>query len=139
MLTADGPRLIEVAARPAGGGHQMVSELATGDNHIKRTVAHRVRGEVRDSFDLVQHLRGIFISAYREGYFRNREVFADIETLKSFHWMKILHDEDAVVPETVDLFTCLAWVILIHSDAQTLDDDYRRVLEMEAAIVIDEP
>jgi hypothetical protein len=30
-------------------------------------------------------------------------------------------------------------VILIHSDAQTLDDDYRRVLEMEAAIVIDEP
>ena len=46
MMTADGPRLIEVAARLAGGGHQMVSELATGDNHIKRTVAHRVRGEV---------------------------------------------------------------------------------------------
>jgi len=39
MMTVDGPRLIEVAARPAGGGHQMVSELATGDNHIKRTVA----------------------------------------------------------------------------------------------------
>jgi hypothetical protein len=117
----------------------MVSELATGDNHIKRTVAHRVRGEVRDSFDLVQHLRGIFISAYRDGYFRNREVFDGVESLKSFHWMKILHEEDAIVPETVDLFTCLAWVILIHSDAQTLDDDYRRVLEMEAAIVIDEP
>ena len=32
-----------------------------------------------------------------------------------------------MVPETVDLFTCLAWVILIHSDAQTLDDDYGRV------------
>jgi hypothetical protein len=53
--------------------------------------------------------------------------------------MKILHDEDAVVPETVDLFTCLAWVILIHSDAATLDDDYQRVLEMEAAIVIEAP
>ncbi len=138
MMTTDGPRLIEVAGRPAGGGHQMVSELATGDNHIKRTVAHRVRGEVRDSFDLVQHLRGIFVSAYTRGYFRNREVFDGIESLKSFHWMKILHEEDAIVPESVDLFTCLAWVILIHSDAQTLDDDYRRVLEMEAAIVIDE-
>ena len=139
MLTPDGPRLIEVAARPAGGGHQMVSDLATGDNHIKRTVAHRVRGEVRSSFDLVQHLRGIFISAVREGYFRNREVLAPAEELKSFHWMKILYDEDAVVPETVDLFTCLAWVILIHSDAATLDDDYQKVLAMEAAIIIEAP
>jgi phosphoribosylamine-glycine ligase len=139
MLTADGPRLIEVAARPAGGGHQLISELAVGDNHIKRTVAHRVRGEVRDSFDLVQHVRGIFVSAPREGYFRNREVFDEIESLKSFHWMKILHEEDAVVPETVDLFTCLAWVILIHSDPQTLDDDYQRVLDMEASVLIDKP
>lgn len=139
MMTADGPRLIEVAARPSGGGHQMVSELATGDNHIKRTVAHRVRGEFRESFDLVQHLRGIFISAYRTGYFRNRDVFDGIDALKSFHWMKILHDEDAIVPETVDLFTCLAWVILIHSDPQTLDDDYQKVLAMEKAIKIDQP
>ncbi|WP_406056592.1 ATP-grasp domain-containing protein [Kribbella sp. NBC_00889] len=139
MMTPDGPRLIEVAARPAGGGHQMVSDLATGDNHIKRTVAHRVRGEVRDGFDLVQHLRGIFVIAPREGYFRNREVFGDIESLKSFHWMKILYDEDAVVPETVDLFTCLAWVILIHSDPATLDADYHRVLDMEAGIVITTP
>ena len=54
--------------------------------------------------------------APREGYFRNRDVFDGIDALKSFHWMKILYDEDAVVPETVDLFTCLAWVILIHSD-----------------------
>ncbi|MFC9692644.1 ATP-grasp domain-containing protein [Kribbella sp. NPDC056951] len=139
MMTAEGPRLIEVAARPAGGGHQMVSELATGDNHIKRTVAHRVRGEVRSGFDLVQHLRGIFIIAPSEGYFRNREVFDGIEDLKSFHWWKVLHEEDAVVPATVDLFTCLAWVILIHSDPQTLDEDYQRVLEMEADIIIETP
>jgi hypothetical protein len=115
----------------------MVSELATGDNHIKRTVAHRVRGEVRTGFDLVQHLRGVFVIAPQEGYFRNRDVFDGIDELKSFHWMKILYDEDAVVPETVDLFTCLAWVILIHSDPATLDADYHRVLEMEAGIVIE--
>ena len=137
MLTAAGPRLVETAARPAGGGHQGIKLAATGDNQIHRTVAHRVHGEFRDGFDLVQHLRGIFISAYRDGYFRNREVFDGIEALKSFHWMKILHDEDAIVPETVDLFTCLAWVILIHSDPATLDADYHRVLEMEAGIVIE--
>jgi phosphoribosylamine-glycine ligase len=139
MLTADGPRLIEVAARPAGGGHQLISELATGDNHIKRTVAHRVHGEVRETFDLVHHTRGIFISAPTDGYFRNREVFDGIESLQSFHWMKILHDENAIVPETVDLFTCLAWVILTHTNPQTLDEDYQRVLAMEQAILIDTP
>jgi hypothetical protein len=44
MLTPDGPRLIEIGSRPAGGGHQLITEIATGDNHIKRTVAHRERG-----------------------------------------------------------------------------------------------
>jgi carbamoylphosphate synthase large subunit len=137
MQTSAGPRLLEVAARPAGGGHQMVSELATGDNHIKRTVAHRMRGEVKDGFELVQHLRGVFISAPRRGLWHNREVFDGIDELKSFHKMMVLHDEGAVVPETVDLFTCLAWVMLIHSEAATLDEDYQRVLEMEARITID--
>lgn len=136
MLTPGGPRLLEVAARPAGGGHQMVSELATGDNHIRRTVAHRLRGEFNPGFELVQHLRGVFISAPASGYWRNREVFDEIDTVKSFHWMKVLHEPDAAVPETVDLFTCLAWVILIHSDERTLDEDYERVLEMEQAIEI---
>jgi ATP-grasp domain len=137
MMTPDGPRLIEVAARPAGGGHQLISKLATGDNHIHRTVAHRVHGQTRTGYDLVQQVRGIFVISPREGYFRNREVFAGIESLESFHWMKLLYDEDAVVPETVDLFSCLAWVILLHTNPTTLDTDYQQVLDMESAIEID--
>ncbi|MBB5869047.1 hypothetical protein F4553_002426 [Allocatelliglobosispora scoriae] len=137
MLTPDGPRLIEVAARPAGGGHQMVSDLATGDNHIKRTVAHRLRGEFRESFDLVQRLRGIFVSAHRAGILRNGEVLQKAEALASFHWMRVMKENGALVPETVDLFTCLAWVILIHQDLAVLDEDYDRVLELEAEIQID--
>ena len=50
ILTAAGPRLLEVGARPAGGGHQMISELATGSNHLIRTVGspgpRAVRGEL---------------------------------------------------------------------------------------------
>ncbi|MEU4197575.1 ATP-grasp domain-containing protein [Kribbella sp. NPDC026611] len=136
MMTPAGPRLIEIAARPAGGGHQLISRLATGDNHIQRTVAHRVHGRTRPGYDLLQQVRGIFVMSPSEGYFRDRTVFDGIEDLKSFHWMKILYAEDAVVPETVDLFSCLAWVILLHSDPATLDADYQRVLEMESRIVI---
>ena len=137
MLTPDGPRLIEVAARPSGGGHQMVSEMATGDNHIKRTVAHRMRGEFKESFELVQRLRGVFISAHHSGVLRNGEVLQKAESLTSFRWLKVLRDNDTVVPETVDLFTCLAWVILIHQDLEILDEDYERLLELEQQVQID--
>ena len=50
MMTADGPKLVEVAARPAGGGHQMITKLATGSNHILRTVDHVVRGDSTTSY-----------------------------------------------------------------------------------------
>jgi phosphoribosylamine-glycine ligase len=136
MVTPDGPRLIETAARPAGGGHQLISDLATGDNHVKRTVAHRVRGEVRDGFQLIQQVRGVFVSATRTGYWNNREVLDGIRRLKSFHWMAILRDPGTVVPETVDLSSCLAWVVLLHSDPATLNEDYQKVRKMEAAIII---
>src|SRR5919112_3697972 len=47
MLTPQGPRLIEIAERPAGGGHQLISKMATGSNHILRTVRHWVHGEFK--------------------------------------------------------------------------------------------
>jgi hypothetical protein len=92
-------------------------DLVTGPSGDDATAVH---GEVRETFDLVHHTRGIFISAPTDGYFRNREVFDGIESLQSFHWMKILHEENVIVPETVDLFSCLAWVILTHTNPQTL-------------------
>jgi hypothetical protein len=137
MMTPAGPRLIEVAARPSGGGHQFVSDLATGDNHIKRTVAHRMRGEFRQGFDLLHTLRGIFVCAERTGVLRNVEVLSKAEALPSFHWIRVLRENDTVVPETVDLFTCLAWVILIHNDPEVINADYRQVLELEKEVQID--
>ena len=99
MLTPAGPRLIEIAARAAGGGHQLISELATGDNHIRRTVAHRLRGEFKEGFELIQRVRGVFVSAHQGGILRNGELLREAEKLASFQWMKVLRDNDAEVPE----------------------------------------
>jgi len=54
IVTAEGPRLLEVGARPAGGGHQMITELATGTNQIRRTVDHRVLGRFEAGYELQQ-------------------------------------------------------------------------------------
>lgn len=137
MLTPKGPLLIEIGARPAGGGHQMISAIATGDNHIKRTVAHRERGEFKESYELVQYLRGVFISSPREGIWRNAEVFEGVESLPTFYAKNFPHGSGDHVPATDSLFTFLAWVILTSSDRQAVDRDYARVKKWERLIRVD--
>lgn len=137
MLTPSGPRLIEIGARPAGGGHQMITEIATGDNQIGRTVAHRVRGEFKGGYRLRQHLRGVFISSPRAGVWRNAEVFGEVDRLPTFHAKNFPYTSGDRVPATESLFSFLAWVILTSSDPQAVDRDYRQVKEWERQIQVD--
>jgi len=137
ILTADGPRLLEVGARPAGGGHQMISKLATGDNHILRTVAHRVRGEFRDSYELIQHVCSVVITAPHAGTWRNQEIFADVESLDTF-WMKnFYYGTGDLVPAPAGLSSMLGWVVLATPDKAAMDADYRRIKELERRIQVD--
>ncbi len=137
MLTPAGPRLLEVAARPAGGGHQLISNLATGDNHIKRTVRHWVHGEFAESYRLERYVCGKFISAPNAGIFRNEEVFDGVEKLPTY-WAKNFpfHNGDHVAA-TEDIFTYLAWVILSSADPDAVETDYRWVRERERQVRID--
>jgi hypothetical protein len=137
MLTPDGPRLIEVGARPAGGGHQLISDLATGDNHIKRTVAHWVSGAFKPSYRLIQYLRGVFISSPRAGIWRNAEIFDQVESLPTFYAKNFPYGTGDIVPATEDLFTFLAWVIVTSPHRRAVDADYRRIKEWESLIQVD--
>jgi len=137
MLTEAGPRLIEVGARPAGGGHQMISKLATGDNHIERTVRHRVFGEFRPGYELVSYLSGVFISSPAKGIWRNAEVFDDVESLATFHAKHFPSGTGDLVEVTDDIFTFLAWVILTGGDKAQLDADYAALKELERQIVVE--
>ena len=136
MLTQHGPRLIEIGTRPAGGGHQLITALATGDNHILRTVAHRARGEFRPSYTLEQFVRGVFISAPTAGVWRNAEIFDDVDLLPTFYAKNFPRGTGDLVPATQDLGSFLAWVILAGPDESAIEADYRRIREREAQIHI---
>jgi hypothetical protein len=136
MLTADGPRLMETAARPAGLGHQMITRLATGDSQIARTVAHRVRGEFRSGYELRQHLSAVFISAPEAGVWRNGDIFDGVEELPSFFDKHFPHGTGDVVPATEDLTTFLAWVILAGPDAARIEADFQHLKAIERRIDI---
>lgn len=137
MLTPNGPRLIEIAERPAGGGHQVITKMATGDNHILRTVAHRARGEYKSSYELLQHLCGVFVSAPHAGIWRNAEIFDELEQLPTYVDKNFPRGTGDWVQSTDDLSSFLAWVTLAGPDPEAIEADYRRVKELEAQIVID--
>ena len=137
MLTPNGPRLIEIAERPAGGGHQSISRIATGDNHILRTVAHRVHGEFKPSYQLLRHLCGVFISAPHAGIWRNAEIFDELEQLPTYVDRNFPKGTGDHVESTDDLSSFLAWVTLAAPDEESINADYRRVKELESQIVID--
>lgn len=137
MLTPQGPRLIEIAERPAGGGHQYISKIATGSNHILRTVRHRVHGEFEPSYQLLQHLCGVFVSAPHAGIWRNAEIFDELEQLPTYVDKNFPKGTGDWVESTDDLSSFLAWVTLAAPTEAAIDADYRRVKELEAQIVID--
>ncbi|MGI8665030.1 MAG: ATP-grasp domain-containing protein [Jatrophihabitans sp.] len=137
MLTPKGPRLIEIAERPAGGGHQYISKIATGSNHILRTVMHRVHGEFKPSYELLQHLCGVFVSAPHAGIWRNAEIFDELEQLPTYVDRNFPKGTGDWVQSTDDLSSFLAWVTLVAPDEAAIDLDYRRVKELEKQIVID--
>jgi hypothetical protein len=137
IVTPDGPRLLEVASRPAGGGHQMITKLATGTNHILRTVAHRVRGEFQESYQLIQHVCSVVISAPRAGIWRNAEIFADVESLATYHAKYFAGGTGDLVPATQDIYTYLGWVVLAAADERAIAADYRRIKDLERQIRID--
>lgn len=137
ILTAEGPRLLEVGARPAGGGHQMISKLATGDNHILRTVAHRVRGEFQESYRLEQYVCSVVITAPHAGIWRNQEIFADVGALPT-HWKEhfYFHTGDRV-PAPAGLSSVLGWVVLATQDKEAMNADYRHIKQLERQVEVD--
>jgi D-alanine-D-alanine ligase-like ATP-grasp enzyme len=137
IITADGPRLVEVNARPAGGGHQMITKLCTGSNHILRTVDHRVRGEFFPSYEWRQHVCSVVISTPISGIWQNAEIFDDVDSLGTF-WMKSFSGGTGdYFPQTNDMYTYMGWVVLASPDGDAVSADYRRIKELERQVVIE--
>jgi hypothetical protein len=137
ILTASGPRLLEVGARPAGGGHQMISKLATGSNHIERTVAHRVHGEFHSGYQLIQHVCSVVISAPYAGRWRNADLFSEVDLLPTFWRKQFYFTTGDPVPAPAGLSSMLGWVVLASPDHAAVDADYRTIKELERQIHVE--
>lgn len=140
MLTADGPRLIEIGARPHGGGQPQFCRVATGDSQVDRTVRYFARhGEPAPSYQLREHVLVVFLISRSEGVVRNAEILRCVRDLTSHHFSVInLHNGD-VVTRTKDLFGSLGlgFVVLAHPRRGQMIADYRAVRHLEDGLVVD--
>jgi biotin carboxylase len=139
IRTAAGPRFVEVGARPAGGGHQMITALATGSNQIERTVAHRARGEFTPGYRLLRHVCSVVLSAPRAGTWLNGDVFDEVADLPTFHTRHFYYGTGDTVPAPAGLSTMLGWVVLASADHAAMQADYDRIRALERAVSVAAP
>jgi len=140
MSTPEGPVLIEVGARPHGGGQPRFSEVATGDSQIHRTVSYLTGDQVPDGYDLIQQQCWVFHIARKSGTVGNTAVLDAIRRLPSHHF-SVQHLTDGErVEVTRDLVGSLdlGFVVLSHPDAQQIQRDYQAIRELETRLVIDD-
>ncbi|MFD7735690.1 ATP-grasp domain-containing protein [Kitasatospora phosalacinea] len=140
MMTADGPRLIEVNARPHGGGHPRFCRLATGDSQVDRAVRHFTgQGPVEAGYRLQQHVRVVFLISRTAGTVRNAEVFDRLAALPSHHSSLLSVGNGDHVDVTKDLLDTLAlgFVVLAGKDAATVEDDHAAVRRITSELVVE--
>lgn len=140
MLTPAGPRLIEVNARPHGGGQPRFCRVATGDSQIDRAVRYFAHlGEVPAGYDLHKRLIVVFFINSTTGTVRNIEVLDQVRSLPSYHFASVQVSNGDRVQQTRDLLTTLAlgFVILLHADRAQIMADYEAVRRIERGLVVE--
>lgn len=134
MLTEGGPRLIEIGARPHGGGHPNFCRIATGDSQIDRAVKYFTwQGYIPNSFDLICNVMVVFLICKTEGMVENVEILNKARDLCS-HYFSLIHikNNDWLIP-TRDLFASLdlGFIILAHESYEQIVLDYKHIRELE--------
>ncbi|MEV6798377.1 ATP-grasp domain-containing protein [Micromonospora rifamycinica] len=138
MRVPDGCRLIEVAARPHGGGHPRFCRVATGDSQVDRAVRHLTGGTVPSSYPLRRHVRVVFLISRVTGIVTNAEVLDGVHDIPGlFHASINIRNGDRL-GVTRDLFGSLdlGFAVLAHEDPTVVEASYRRVRQLEGGLRI---
>ena len=140
MMTDDGPKLIEIGARPHGGGHPKYSKKAVGDSQIERIVQSYIYGELSDKkYDLKCQMIVVFFICENDCYIFGLQKLEKLKKLDSFFDMRVNIKEGDDVNATSDLFSSLdlGFVVLSHTDTEVIKNDYLIVRSLEKEIYVD--
>lgn len=136
MLTAAGPRLIEIGARMCGGSIIELARAATGSSQLERVVEAYLNGEIQTKhYQFKQTVVPIFLNSPVSGILRNVEIFDTLQTLPTLFSTHVWLKNGDHVPRTINVDTTLG-VIALAGERHAVFADYAKVRQIEAQLII---
>jgi len=140
MMTPDGPCLVEMNCRAHGGdgnwrplclhmtgGYSQVE--ATADAFLDKRQFSILPSKPLSPFKASG--QEVILVSFGRGVVKATPGFEDIKKMPSFVYLETGVRPGSRVDYTVDLFTGIGSVILMHKDPAVLEEDIRRIREME--------
>jgi biotin carboxylase len=140
MMTPDGPCLVEMNCRAHGGDgnwRPLCLALTGGYSQVEATVGAyldmREFAQIPDKPPSPFKAAGqeVILVSYSRGVVKATPGFEEIKTLQSYVYLETGAKPGSFVDYTVDLFTGIGSVILMHRDEKVLEADVERIREME--------
>jgi ATP-grasp domain len=137
MLTADGPRLVEVNARLVGALNASASTRTTGQNQAVATVCAllcpaQFLAEASEPVRVHLHCRGVSLICPRDGVVTRELDWGRFSQLESCQSVRPRLRAGAPATRTHDLMSNPGAVYLVHADADVVEADYQQIRTWEA-------
>lgn len=138
MLTAQGPKLVEVAARTDGILRPEISARTTQLGQISATVMAITEPErflaLAESpapYQLLNHSYNVCLINTHEGIFHQQDFVTELQKLASFSQAVFYIDDGQSIGVTQDVFSQPGTIYLVHSSKDVLRRDYRTIRQLE--------
>jgi biotin carboxylase len=136
IVTADGPRLLEVGARVEGSMNPAAVAAAVGRDQVSLTVDAYVDPSgfatlAASRYRIARHCACVVLMSPRRGVLRSLDGLDAIRGLESFFSVNCNVVPGQVIPETRDLLSSPGHVYLVHEDPAIVERDWQRIRQME--------
>jgi biotin carboxylase len=140
MMTNDGPCLVEMNCRAHGGDgnwRPLCLALTGSYSQVETTVDSYLNSRQftitpdKPPSPFKAHGQEVILVSFGRGKVRATPGFEEIKHLESFVYLETGVKKGSSVDYTVDLFTGIGSVILMHKDKDVVERDVHRIREME--------
>lgn len=140
MMTTDGPCLVEMNCRAHGGDgnwRPLCRHLTGGYSQVEATVDAFLD---KKQFSVLPSKppspfkasgQEVILVSFDRGVVKTTPGFEEIKRMPSFVYIETGVRPGSRVDYTIDLFTGIGSVILMHKDSAVLEEDIRRIRDME--------
>jgi biotin carboxylase len=136
MVTAAGPRLLEVGARVEGSMNPAAVAMAVGHDQVSITIEAYVAPAAFEArlpfgYQIAQHCACVVLMSPCRGILHSLDGLDAIRALESFFSINWNVGLGQVMLETRDLLSSPGHVYLVHEDPAVVDRDWQSIRQME--------